>query len=569
MSNIQKDALIAEITEICAHSARTAAYTITAAPAPYRSLFSSFQLGKEALPNRCLIAPKTMIGGTAVPNEITRRFYLDRADAGLMTTGPLSTGKGSDPHLLQRWIPLNEALHAKGARFLLQLTPDGTTKHTVRLVCAGAAAGFDGVCIDGRILDENLSFLVREIRARLSAGFLILCRVSLATAVAESGLSPKKNGESRGLAEQLELMTELARAGIDGFEVGLGCEETPWLLSPAAQLPASCFAEAARALKAHFRVLGIRAAVIASGRLSDPGIAETLLQNGDCDLISLDGAGIDDPAWCRKAASGLADEICPQALPDYSLPETRERIAVIGAGCRGLNYAVQATDAGHKVDLFEKKLLPGGDLALYRSNAAWNKIELLRYLLRELEKRPQIRLLNGTRADAALLKEGSYDRIVFACRPESFAAPSVPGWGEIPFFTGENAGAVFNGRWKKKRIVILGDDALACDLAWTMQNEGHVRHCVLLTEKADLMLGEPAENRAWFKHHFTQQGGRIMTGQQISRLRFRTIFTEDPVSGVEDHVRCDLILLARREPAPMRLYEEAVRERLAAQIQLL
>ena len=569
MSYIQKDALISEIAEICAYSAPTASEPLITAPASYRRLFSSFQLGKATLPNRCLIAPKTMIGAAAVPNEIARRFYLDRADAGLLTTGPFSTGKESDPHLLQRWIPLSETLHARGARILLQLQPDGPIKHAVHLACAGAAAGFDGVCIDGRIHDDQLSLLAREIRDRLGADFLILCRVSLASAVAESGVSPKKNVETHGLGEQLVRMTELARAGVDGFEVGLGCEETPWLLSPASQLPAGCFAEAARALKAHFRVLGIRAAVIASGRLSDPGIAETLLQNGDCDLVSLDGTGIDDPGWCRKAESGLADEICPKALPDYPLPETKERIAVIGAGCRGLSYAVQAADAGHKVDLFEQKLQPGGELALYRSSAAGNEKELLRYLLRELEKRPQIRLLTGTRSDTELLKRGSYDRIVFARRPEAIAAPSVPGWGEIRFLTVENAEAVFDGQWKKKRIAVLGDDALACNLAWTLQKDAHVRHCVLLTDKPDLMSGEAAEDRAWFKHHFTLSGGKIMTGQQISRIRFHTIFMEDTISGTEDHVRCDLILLARREPAPMRLYEEAVRERLAPQIQLL
>ena len=150
-----------------------------------------------------------------------------------------------------------------------------------------------------------------------------------------------------------------------------------------------------------------------------------------------------------------------------------------------------------------------------------------------------------------------------------FAEPSVPGWGNIRFLTAENAEAVFNGQWKKKWIAILGDDALACDLAWTLQKEAHVRHCVLLTDKPDLMSGEAVEDRAWFKHHFTLYGGKIMTGQRISRIRFHTIFTENTVSGAEDHVRCDLILLARREPAPLRLYEEAVRERLAPQIQLI
>ena len=568
MPTVKKDALITEITEFCARSGAKAEL-LPAATAPYGTLFSSYQIGERTLPNRCLIAPKAMIGGSFLPNEIARQFYLERADAGLLSTGPLSAGKGSDLLSIQRWIPLNEGLHAKGARILLQLQPDGTVKRAISLALAGSAAGFDGVCIDGRVFDDELTQIVREIRTRLGDGYLILCRVSLSSAVIESGLSPQKSRKYRGLAEQLERMTELARAGTDGFEVCLGCEETPWLLSPASQLPAGCFAEAARALKAHFRVLGIQAAVIASGRLSDPGIAESLLQNSYCDMISLDGAGIDDPAWCRKAANGLADEICPHDLPAYSLASKQERIAVIGAGCRGLNYAAQASDAGHIVDLYEEKNCPGGDLALFRSRAADDKKELLQFLLRELEIRPLIRLLEGTRADAQLLRKGTYDRIVFACRPEMISVPSVPGWGEIPFISLDMLEEAFSGKWKRKHVAVLGSDALACDIAWALQNEGYVKRCVLLTEKPGVMSGEPEEDRAWFEHHFTLRGGKIMTGQQISRIRFHTLFTEDAISGADGHVHSDLIILAEREPAPIRLYEEAVRECLAPQVQLL
>ena len=569
MTTVKKDALIAEITEICARFGRAEAELLSTEPAPFRNLFSPYQLADILLPNRCLIAPKTMVGGSFVPNDIARRFYLARAEAGLLTTGPLSTGRDSDPLLLQRWMSLNERLHAKGAHILLQLQPDGTVKHALSLASAGAAAGFDGVCIDARIQDDALTQIVREIRARLGSGFLILCRVSLSSAVPESGLNPKKNGRYRGLAEQLERMTELARAGADGLEVSIGCPETPWLLSPASQLPAGCFAEAARALKAHFRVLGIRSAVIASGRLSDPGLAEALLKKGYCDLVSLDGAGIGYPAWFRKAATGQEETICPCALPLYPLSPEKERIAVIGAGCRGLNYALQASDAGHSVDLYEERLRPGGDLALFPSSAAEVKKELLAYLLEELKKRPQIRLRTGTRADAELLKKGAYDRIVFACRPEAVSAPAVQGWGEIPFITAESLEEAFSGQWKKKRIVVLGSDDLSCDIAWALQNEGQVRRCVLLTERPTVMSGEPEEDRAWFMHHFRLRGGQMMTGKRISRIRFHTIFTEDPISGEEGHVRCDLIILAQCEPAPLRLYEEAVRERLAPQIQIL
>lgn len=569
MPTAKKDALIAEIVDNCARNGRPGAVPVTAAPAPYRSLFSACPVGAAILSNRCVIAPKAMIGGSFIPNGKRRRFYRERANAGLLTTGPLSTGKESDPLSVARWRPLNEKLHAKGARILLQLLPDGTAQHALHLTLAGAAAGFDGVCFDICTDDANAIPLVREIRARLGKGFLILCRVSLSSAVAESGLSAKNDQEARGLAERLERMTELANAGCDAFEVGLGCEQTPWLLAPASQLPEGCFAEAARALKSHFRVLGIGAAVIAAGRLADPGLAEALLRDGYCDLVSLDGAGISDPEWIRKSADGRSDEIQPTSLPAFSLPQEKERIAVIGAGCRGLSYAVQAADAGHAVDLFEQNYCPGGDLALDPSPAAEEKKKLLSYLLSELKKRPQIRLRTGTKADAELLKKGAYDRIVFACRPEALVRPSVPNWGTLPITTAEELEKAQNGKWKRNHVVVLGSNALACDIAWMLLNDGLVRRCTILTEKQALMSGEPDEDRAWFLHHFAQRGGRVMTGQRASRIFRHTIFSEDPNGGAESHVHCDQIVLTEKAPAQMRLYEEAVREKLAPQIQIL
>ena len=576
MSNRPKDLLISEITEAVAHTESLAGVNevmglsrFRRGAEPCRELFSPAGLGSLTLSNRCVIAPMRHVGGSFLPNEETRSFYLDRADAGLLTTGPLRLRSEGDPLAVLRWTPLNEALHARGARVMLQIeAADADEQKAAYVAAAAPAACFDGICLSARESDENLKALVAAIRARLGAKYPILCRISLSPATAESGVKTPKSRAFCGLAERFEQMTELPKAGADGMEVCLGSADTPWLLGTASQLPAGCFAEAARALKAHFQTLGFRTSVLATGRIDSPELAERLLKGGCCDLISLDGAGISDPFWIRRAAQGRAEEIRPLPLPELNVPQGHEKIAVIGAGCRGLTYALRAADAGHEIELYEEKSRPGGALALFSSGAAQPQQNLLSYLLSELGRRPQIRLHPGTHADREMLKNGCFDRIVFTCSAEQIAAPEIPGWGEIPFVRADMPEDVFSGAWKKKQVAVLGGDELACDIAWKLQSEGLARKVTLITERPLIMPGVREPDRSWLTHHLPLRGGAIWTGYRLQQMRQHLIVLEDE-SGRPINIRCDRIVLAQKKPVPLRLYQEAVRDRLAPKIQLL
>ncbi len=565
MSKVQKDALIAEIVEACADPKRHT--TDCEQGTEYPQLFSACSIGGLRLKNRCVIAPLDELTELA-PNERIRRFYLSRSEAGLLTTGLIPASLAKFPLPLQLWRRLNETLHARGTKILLQLQLKNSDPASLAyLASAGQAWLFDGVCLYAREDDEKLLDSVRAIRTRLGADYPILCRVSLSAALAESGLTP--SGRSvRSLYDSFSLMTELVKAGADAFEVGLGGPETPWLLQPASQMPAACFAEAARALRTHFLSQGLHVPVFAFGRLSEPAVCETLLTNGDCDLISLDGAGISDADWVRKAGEGRADEICPLPLPTYSVASGHERIAVIGAGCRGLNYAIRAAQAGHSVSLYDSSSVPGGKLALYRSGASAEKERLRARLIREAEKQIGLSLRLGCRADLDLLRKGRYDRVVFACPSYAVQAPSIPGWGEIPFVTANAPGEAFSGKWRRKHVAVFGSDALACDLAWVLQSERAAKKVLLITEKPQLMPGEPENDRAWFLHHFSQRGGLAVTGCTPLRMQRHILVCRD-ADGKERHLLCDRVLLAEESPAPLRLYQEVLRSGFAGQVVLL
>lgn len=577
MSRPVKDALICEILDYCAgkpplngENEPMGVGRYPSRRAGFHELFSPIDIGSLSLKGKTLIAPLSPIGESFAPDGETERFYLSRSGAALLTTAPVPAGFDGDPFLPQRWLPLNERMHARGARMLFQIALDGSTPQTVvNMAVRALPGGFDGICLNAREHEEELHETVCAIRERLGKNLPILCRVSLSHAAGESGFDIGNGKAPASLSERYPRLTELARAGVDAFEVTLGGPETPWLLSPSERAPAGCFAEAARALKALFRFHGISAAVIASGRLAYPKLAENLLESGMCDMISLDGAGIEDPDWIRKVRNGRCGEIAPLPLPAIHAEPGAERVAVVGGGLRGILYALDAVDRGMTVDLFEARERLGGRLALFPSRMAYEEENRLSYLLRELEKRPSIRVRLGTRATGGLLRAGSYDRIVFACRAAAVTIPNIPGWGEIKYTTAEQLGEALSGKWRRKHVAVLGSDALACDIAWALQAEGLAKKVTLITQKAEIMPEKSEADLAWFRHFFLQRGGSVVIGCELLRMRRHSVVYRESPEGREIHLRCDRIVLLEEGPVPLRLYQEAIAGKIAPEIILL
>ena len=59
------------------------------------------------------------------------------------------------------------------------------------------------------------------------------------------------------------------------------------------------------------------------------------------------------------------------------------------------------------------------------------------------------------------------------------------------------------------------------------------------------------------------------SSQAVLRMRRHSLVYRDARSGKEVHLPCDRIVLLEEAPAPLRLYREAVAERIAPEIVLL
>ena len=137
----------------------------------------------------------------------------------------------------------------------------------------------------------------------------------------------------------------------------------------------------------------VRAPVFVAGRINQPHQAETIVADGQADMVGMTRAQICDPEMARKAHAGRVDDIraciaCNQAcighmhmgvgisciqFPEsgreleYGVrkpPGARKRVLVAGGGPGGMKAAAVAAERGHDVTLYEAAGQLGGQALL-------------------------------------------------------------------------------------------------------------------------------------------------------------------------------------------------------------
>lgn len=300
---------------------------------------------------------------------------------------------------------------------------DRTATDFAKTVALAKKAGYDAVEImgsEGYLINQFLSTrtnertdtwggsafhrmqfpleIVRRARALVGEGFPIIFRISLIDLV--------EDGQTWD--ETVDLARALEEAGVTMFNTGIGWHEArvPTILT---QVPRGAWADLTARLRAEVSV-----PVCASNRINTPELAEALLADGSCDLVSMARPLLADPHFVTKAAAGRADEIntciaCNQACLDHAFSNkvasclvnprachettlvlspvrTKRMIAVVGAGPAGLAVAVSAAERGIAVTLFERSDSLGGQFQLAMEVPGKEDFkETLRYFTRRLE----------------------------------------------------------------------------------------------------------------------------------------------------------------------------------------
>jgi len=463
----------------------------------YPHLLAPLDLGFTTLKNRVLMG-SMHVGLEEVPNGFERMaaFYAERArgGVGLIVTGGIAPNERGRPMKGGAMLiteaeaahhrVVTDAVHQAGGKIAMQIlhfgrysyqkdlvapsalqapinpfTPHALTTDEVEQTindfarCASLAqvAGYDGVEImgsEGYLINEFIAArtnhrddawggsyanrirfpveIVRRVREKVGANFIIIYRLS-ALDLVEGGST---------LDEVIQLAQAIEAAGATIINTGIGWHEAR-IPTIATKVPRAAYAWVTQ------RLMGsVKIPLVATNRINTPEVAEQLLRDGFCNMVSMARPFLADPDFVRKAAEGRADEIntcigCNQACLDHTFggkitsclvnprachetelviaPTAKaKRIAVVGAGPAGLAFSVTAAERGHTVELFDAAAEIGGQFNIAKKVPGKEEFyETLRYFDRQLTLKG-VKLSLNTRVSADALKAAGFDEIVLA-----------------------------------------------------------------------------------------------------------------------------------------------------------
>lgn len=402
--------------------------------------------------------------------------------------------------------------------------------------------------------------MVREIRRRVGDAYPIMYRIDLSLALGETygekmrGTSLKKFMNGRTVEMTIDYMKNLVKAGVDMFDVDLGCYDNWWLPHPPGSMPPGCFLEVAQLVKERFARDGVKSnagmevPVVGVGKLGYPDLAEAALRGGMCDMVMLGRPLLADPEWPIKAYQGRVEDICPcigcqegclnefvegghpqcavnprtafehvyPAVPPQA--EKPKKIGVVGAGPAGVMLAVEAARRGHHVQLLEKsgriggRLLPGGvpkikfDIANYR--------QYLEHLVQKTAETHDLTFLPNTAADADWLAQLGYDAVVVATGSADTKLP-LPGFDSANVVQATELLMHPEKAEGAKNVVVVGAGVVGCETAYWLRYE-HDKDVKVVEMTPYIMNHVCTANRGHLIHYLQRAGVELLNCTRVT-----------------------------------------------------
>ncbi|MGI5936374.1 MAG: FAD-dependent oxidoreductase [Oscillospiraceae bacterium] len=296
----------------------------------------------------------------------------------------------------------------------------------------------------------------------------------------------------------------------------------------------------------------VKTPVCTVGAFSEPELMEEFLEKGGADCIAMGRALVADPFLPRKVLRGCVNDITPcircsdclsgmianrvlrcavnpyagreqEFLTPVAKRSGRKKILIAGGGPAGMQAALEASSAGHKVILCEAKNRLGG-LLKFADDADFKSL-MKNYRESQIRKvhESNIDLRLNTKVDRALVEQIKPDALIIAIGSVPVVLP-VPG-ADLP-------NVVMGADLSKdtplsEKVVIIGGGLVGCEEAVELARAGH--KVTVMEMQKELAPDCGRMHRINLLHQIeTEENITVATGIRCTRI------TEKGVYGVDD-----------------------------------
>ena len=305
--------------------------------------------------------------------------------------------------------------------------------------------------------------------------------------------------------------------------------------------------------------------VIAVGRINDVNIAESVLESGKADWVTMARASLADPDLPKKVQEGREEEVvhcigclqgcaaesgkgnCVRCLvnpltgmeDEYDMypVEKAKKVLVVGGGVSGCEAAVVAALKGHKVTLIEKSSHLGGQWI--PASVQIGKGEFTSFICwqKKMLEKMKVQVLLNTAVDEELIQLYQPDTLILATGSNPFIPP-IKGADQNFVVTAHDI--LLGKKEAGKKVVVIGGGLIGAETADML---GSQCEQVSIVEMLPQIMkdGEPTPTK-YMKERFIKNDVQIYTSTKVKEIGNHTVICEKDEK--EMVIEADTVIMA-------------------------
>jgi 2,4-dienoyl-CoA reductase-like NADH-dependent reductase (Old Yellow Enzyme family)/thioredoxin reductase len=314
----------------------------------------------------------------------------------------------------------------------------------------------------------------------------------------------------------------------------------------------------------------VKIPVIAGGSLRHPDRCEQILENNEADFIGLARPLLADPEWPIKAREGKIEDIrfcisCIECAHESTRRRSGERhcainattgrerefaeiipvkmqkeVMIIGAGPAGMEAARVAALRGHRVTLYEKEKILGGQLIQASRPQSKSRILWLRDYLENQIRKLGVNIVLETCVTPKLVNAIKPDALVLATGAKPIQL-NIPGTNPIFVLNSWN---LLQDKItpQKEKIAVIGGGMIGVETAeYLLEFDNKV---TIIEQLPSLAEGMEPNHKKQLLDLFDEKGVVVLTGRKAVEMTHKQLKLLNIDKGMNETLDVDRIVVA-------------------------